>query len=101
MATLGQAVAHRPYLQELVAEKRQIMRQTVTGHLIKCPVQVWKTVTHTTWGGEDKLKKERTVEDMLKTGIKVRAKNPAHRKQGVQGPRGIRGHVLGVVRNSV
>lgn len=47
-------------------------------------------MTHTT---EDKLKKEGTVAGKQKTGRKVRAGNPRHRKQGVQRPRGIRGHV--------
>lgn len=52
-----------------------------------------KGVTHTTWGGEDKLKKKGTVEGKQKTGRKARGENPRHRKQGVQRPRGIRGHV--------
>lgn len=89
---------HRPYLPELVAEKRQIMRQTVN--------RTWdqvshSSVTHTTWGGEDKLKKEGTVEGMRKSGRKVRAENPRHGKKGVQGLRGLRGHAQGAARNSV
>lgn len=59
------------------------------------------SVIHTTWGGEGKLKKEETVEGMQKTGRKVRAENPRHGKKGVQGPRGLRGHVQGAARNSV
>lgn len=42
VAPLGQAVTHRPYLQELVAEKRH--NETVIGHVSKYPVQAWRRV---------------------------------------------------------
>lgn len=51
-------------------------------------------VPHASRSGESKLKDEGTVEGEQKTGREGREENPGERKQGVQRPRVVRGHVM-------
>lgn len=94
VATLGQAVRHRPDLQELEASgKKQVMRQIIAAHAISALFKCGRGSDSRLLGWGEQDQRRGNCGGWAENRREGREENPRDRKQAVQRLGGIRTHV--------